>query len=376
MYKNGLEKVIEKTLELESQADNKLIIEENMEAILLGHFPDCDSKTIISQLMAGDASVKKQLDTKEAIDYEAMSEEALEDAFRTRAESFNSMIDMVKENEQYDIGTSWEHIDVNMPATIEKMRELDENFDLLLDAVTPLMFDDGESAQMLDENAAVMENLDDSHRYYLELALYILVRQGEIQEIPEMSGGAENQTPFAIGAVASSVFEAIKVKLAGIKGKITWNNVKSALKKIGKGLIDILIAMGLGYLICALFGPAVAVFVGKVLTLFWVFAEIGLLMDWVESGKAGEFWEKVQKKVKNIVADTADKMIKAGQVLNLWYKELISWIKEKAHNIKETSENKLDNFIQTYKTKPSDDDDDDDEKNYEFSGHFQNQPAF
>lgn len=375
MYKNSLEKIIEKTLELESQADKNLTIEENLEAILLGHFPDCDSKKIVSQIMAGDAAVRKHVGSEETVDYEAMSAEELEETFRMRVKNFNSMIDMVRANNQYDIG-NWDHIDENLTATIENMQELDGNFDLLIDSIMPLIFDNEETAQHLDENSSVMENIDDSHRYYLELAMYILVAQGEIHEIPEVSGGLEEQTPYSIGAMIAAVFEAIKAKLAGIKGKMTWDNVKSVLKKIFKALIDVLKAAGCVYLLYFLFGPNVLAFLTKVAIVFWVLWAVNCLSEWVKSGNAREFWIKTWAKIKNITADAAEKTRNAGQALHSWYRAFIAWIKEKVHWIKETANNKLDNFIETYKTRNADNEDNDDDDNYEFSNDFQNQPAF
>jgi hypothetical protein len=303
--------------------------------------------------MKGDADFLENFNNDAPADYTGMSETDLQKHFKERAENYNSIVDKFKLN-------GYDKVDENAVATVEAMQDLDSKFDLLMDAITPAAFDSKNSAKMLDKLSPVIGNIDDSHKHYFSLAMYILIKEGEITCPPESKNAT---SPHTIGASVSAVFETIKAKIKGIKGKITWNNVKAILKKAFNALMKALEYIGYAYIIFLIGGPEVLVFLTECAIAFLTFVSVVTVAEWIESGEARAFWDDAWAKIKNAAADVAVKS-------HSWYEEFVAWFNEKAQQIKEA----VNNFIEANRTKAQYEEDNEDV--YEEDNNYHNQPAF
>lgn len=324
------ESIVYTTKRIMGKVNSEMTVQENVEAILMDYFPDADCKTEAKELLEG-YSVVYQNTAIKTKDYGEMTQDELEKAYNARIRTFNLVYDMAVEKGIDVYG--FERADEISSATVENIKELDSQYDILVAIVAPTAFDNEESAQLLDENAPIMEDIDYDQGVYFALAVYILIKQGEIKGCCEKAENPQNTTR-SIGGVLAAIVRAIKAKLEGIKNKISWEAVKKTLIDIFKVLIFFLIAWGCGMLIILLFGIDVLILFGKLIIVEWIFSFAALVYNWIRNGGAAEFFKYVWEQIKELAATAKEKMVKAGQKVRSWFNEFVTWIKDKIKTVR------------------------------------------
>lgn len=174
-----------------------------------------------------------------------------------------------------------------------------------------------EEEQQALQDSATDETLND----YMELALFILYEQGEIEGLRGLPGGASLE---ALGAVFRAAVKMARVKLKALLGLISWESVLETLNTIASVLLTVLGGLLLGgavLVLSALGLRLLAALIGSVLgvcALCLAGYHIYRLVQGVKNGTVQEalheYWNRARQA--------------AGQAA-AWAKTFGTWLKEK-----------------------------------------------
>lgn len=341
MTKDFLKKAVSMTRQMMNEKDEGRSLEENLAAALAMRLPEEDCEKAVADLLAGDRDFQEALRQIEENDdsvYSCGIDEALKDL--TLAEQYHKL--MTALNQFQD--AMGKNLDVDMAGNLDieessedevtedEVLELKNTLAQLEEALGVVFFENKETAQFtgrmeetgLESSGIDVEELDESKRYYMELAIYILYRQGEFVEIP-----CETSVR-SIGTILAAAFAAAKTKILGIMGKIPWKQVLSTLGKIaGAALMllgfAVLFNTGIYYL-----GFEVMYKISIIMLAVIVWFLLEEAEDWFESGKAEEFISDMVD-TWNKISDGAFQWLgEKVEAVQKWLGIFAAWLKEKA----------------------------------------------
>lgn len=183
--------------------------------------------------------------------------------------------------------------------------------------------------QRMLQDSATDETLND----YMELALYILYEQGEIEGLRSLPGGISLE---ALGATFRAALRIARIKLDALLEKISWENVLKALNKIASVLLTVLGAIFMGTVAAGL----------SILGLHSLAALIKSVLGLCVLGLAAYHIFRLVQGVKNgTVQETLEKCWNQAQQMASqaveWAKVFGTWLKEKVLSVWESLQEKL-----------------------------------
>ncbi len=251
LSKEEMQKVHELSTKLWESRKQDASIRENWLEALSQELPEReDTESVVDQLLEGGALLDSNL---EKLDNRSLSEvleeilngklEELEtqDQYQWLSDMMNGCLQSLNQPEAVMdyVFVPAEH------ATMEDVTQLKAEVVDVVGTSGLAMLDSVDSADLMDEFSFTEEEqqairdsaMDEALDGYLELALYILYKRGEIEALRHLP---ENFSLKALGAMLRGAVRTAKAKIQALLGKIPWENVLSVMNKVGSVLLLVL----------------------------------------------------------------------------------------------------------------------------------------
>lgn len=328
-----VKEIIALAQELENEANDNLPLKDNLYMSLTARLDDIDVSKIVQEIWEGAETFQhwmqegEETDTKDAIEkileQSPVNEKSIEEQYEIFSGVLAAGMDVIAKNPEYGLkpvtdvkikkegGITEADLKILKEAVIEYL----DQFSVLSleNPFTEAVFDlIGKNAG--EELEKVFE--DENKKYYVSTAVYILQRQGKLSSISQEMGARE----ISIGITAA--FEAAKVKVKGILGKIPWQKVKEKLKKICSTALTLLVGISIAVVAVAVFGVIFRV-MSDILT-FGIFGIIVTIIVAMFGGyKVIEALTYMANYVKDVISNTLEEISECTAKMREWIHETL-----------------------------------------------------